>query len=74
MSKSSTKVAHDILRYMRENPRAADTLEGIAEWWLRDKYSLTKVRQMLAELVEEGLIVKLEGKDSRPIYRTDKAD
>jgi len=29
-------LAAEIVRYLRQNPRAADTLDGIHNWWLRD--------------------------------------
>lgn len=72
MSTARSKIAHDILRYTRENPEAADTLEGLAEWWLHNRYPLAKVREILAELIEEGLMVELEGRDSRTIYKRSK--
>ena len=73
MSQARSKIAHDILRHLHENPDAADAPEGIAKWWLRDEYQLSEVRLALAELVEDGSIVELSGRDSRPIYRASKA-
>lgn len=72
MSKERPEIAHDILRYMSANPEAADTLEGIVEWWLHDKYSAGVVRQMLVELVAEGLMVELQGSELRTIYRMNR--
>jgi hypothetical protein len=72
MSTAHSKIAHDILRYTRDNPQAADTLEGIAEWWLHNRYPLVKVRETLAELIEEGLIVELEGRDAHTVYKRSK--
>jgi hypothetical protein len=73
MSQALPKIAHDIMRYMSENPGAADTLEGIAAWWLGGKYPLPEVRQALGELVARGLIVEVEGKDLQAIYRKNRS-
>jgi len=67
-----SKTAHDILSYVHENPHAADTVEGIAKWWLRDQYLLTEVRQVLAQLVSEGLMIKVEGNNLQPIYKLNR--
>lgn len=69
MSKALPNIAHDLMRYTSENPEAADTLEGIATWWLGGRYSLPEVRKILAELVDQGLLVEVEGKDLHTIYR-----
>ncbi|HEV2763474.1 MAG TPA: hypothetical protein VGV38_10900 [Pyrinomonadaceae bacterium] len=73
MSRARPEIAHDILRYMRANPEAADTLEGIAEWWLHRKYSEESVREMLVELVAEGVLAEFRGSELRTIYRMNKA-
>lgn len=72
MSKALPNIAHDLMRYTAENPEAADTLEGIAAWWLGGRYSLPEVRKILATLVDEGLFVEVEGKDLQTIYRRSK--
>ncbi len=69
MSNVSSKLAHDILRYAQQNPDAADTAEGVAKWWLHDKYPLTTVRQVLAELTAAGLMEEREGISLQKIYR-----
>jgi hypothetical protein len=72
MSKALPKIAHDVLRYIHEHPEAADTPEGVAKWWLRDRYPLTRVREVLAKLVAEGLLVEREGRNHEVIYRQKK--
>jgi hypothetical protein len=69
MSKALPKIAHDLMRYTSKNPEAADTLEGIAEWWLGGEYPLPEVRRVLAEFVDRGLIVEVGVKDRRTLYR-----
>lgn len=43
-----------LCRYLRERPDAADTLLGIAQWWLpvaMQDIALNRLRQALAELI-----------------------
>ena len=66
------EIARDILAYLMGHPGAQDTLEGIAEWWLleqRIKRQMAVVREALADLVAENLVLKRQGKDSRTHYR-----
>ena len=54
-------LAQEIKRYLRAHPRAADTVEGIAKWWLaRQRYeeALKRVRDALDLLVEQGVVTK----------------
>jgi hypothetical protein len=65
-------VALRILSYLRTHKHAQDTLEGIAEWWLleqRIRYVSKQVKQALAELVEQGMVLKRIGRDGRAHYR-----
>jgi hypothetical protein len=66
------KIAREILAYLAEHPCAQDTLEGIVEWWLLDQAirNWTKnVRDVLMELVAEGLVIERKGRDGRTHYR-----
>lgn len=72
MNQETPQIAHDILSYARANPNAADTVEGIVKWWLRDRHSLAGVARALIELVEEGAMVKLVSNNSEPIYKLNK--
>ena len=70
--KEEREVCDYILAYLAENPDAGDTLEGIAEWWLRNqmiKFEIQAVSEAVANLVAEGLIVERKGSDSRSIYK-----
>ncbi len=61
----------EILKYLRAHPRAADTVEGIANWWLpRQRYEedIQKVEQALDELSERGLVAKTTLADGTILY------
>ena len=65
------EVALKILRYLQEHPRAADTANGILEWWLL-KQSISEeqnlVDQALKMLVEKNLILSTTAVDGRKHY------
>lgn len=53
---TSREVREAVCRYLRERPDAADTLLGIAQWWLpiaMQDIALDRVRQALTELIVE---------------------
>ena len=53
------EIRHAVLAYLHAHPQAADTLHGIANWWLpRQRYddSCVRIEQVLAGLVAEGLL------------------
>jgi hypothetical protein len=75
MTDATKPITYDILAYLSENPDAQDTLEGIAEWWLSEqtvKPSTAVVGEALTELVERGLILARNGKDSRTVYKVNR--
>lgn len=45
-----------LLHYLACHPQAADTLPGVARWWVGDdgRYSLEQVRSALDRLVDGG--------------------
>ena len=64
MGRDLSPTAKRILRYLTNRPEAADTVAGIAEWWLmRDtiETALTEGRSALRELLDEGLVSEIEG-------------
>lgn len=68
---ATRKVAVKILRYLAEHPNAADTSEGILEWWLFKQSIFDEekvVEQALDSLVEQKLIFKVEAADTRKHY------
>ena len=61
----------EILSYLRRHPQAADTVTGIASWWLpqqRGEAALTGVQQALDELATQGLVVKTMLADGTILY------
>ena len=68
-------IVHEILTYLVDHPDAKDTLEGIVQWWLlerRIQNAIAKVKEALAELVAQGLVLENEGRDSRIHYRINR--
>ena len=66
------KLAHHILRYLREHPEAQDTIEGITVWWVSEraiKLWLPQVRKALATLVRDGYLEKRIAAGGNVFYR-----
>lgn len=65
------QVTDEILSYLRNHPDAADTLDGILNWWLpRQRYETERERieQSLEELVAQGLVSKKVLGDGTILY------
>ncbi len=61
MIKEEVRLAEEISNYLRKNPGAGDTLEGITTWWLdleQGKQSVRKVTAAMEILMDKGLIRK----------------
>jgi hypothetical protein len=55
------KMADAILGYLAEHPRASDTLEGIAEWWImrhQVRVEVNTLKRILRQLTDSGLLEK----------------
>ena len=66
------QIGYRILKYLVENPNAQDTLEGIVEWWLLDRLTMSnvdKVKEALSHLVSAHLVVERQAKESRTYYK-----
>jgi hypothetical protein len=64
-------ISEKILNYLSKHPDANDTLEGITEWWLlnqRIMYEMEKVKAAVFNLVEDGWLIAIKGKDSTLRY------
>ena len=59
-----------ILEYLAEHPRASDTLEGIAEWWIMRqlvRVEIKTLQKVLRQLMKSGLLEKI-GEGNEAIY------
>jgi hypothetical protein len=57
--KHEEELTSAVLGYLAENPRAMDTLEGIAEWWITRqliRVEVTTLARVLRRLTERGLL------------------
>ena len=65
-------IVYDILTFLAEHPDSSDTLDGIVQWWLlerRIEHQIAKVKEALAELVNDKLVLEYQAKDARVHYR-----
>ncbi|NIM98885.1 hypothetical protein GTO10_03260 [Candidatus Saccharibacteria bacterium] len=66
------QLCREILTYLTEHHNASDTVEGITQWWLleqRIRHEVAMVKEALAELVIEGLVLEYQGGDLQTHYR-----
>ena len=73
-SASDIDCLHDaILRYLQSNPNAADSLDGIMNWWLPklgyEKVDSENVLQALELLIAKGVVRKVSLMDGTILYR-----
>ena len=69
---SLSRLAQQILAYLRQHRMARQTLEDIAGWWSlgqRLDRSTAEVKAALAELKQGGLVVITQGRDGKLRYR-----
>jgi len=67
-----SEMAAEILEYLAEHPDAQDSLEGIVEWWLLERRLKRKtqlVKEVLADLVSQGLVQQSQNRDAPSRYR-----
>ena len=67
-----SETAQAILDYLRRNPEAQDTLEGIVQWWLPEQHFTPRVATIkgaLQELLAAEFISEHRGKDAQVSYR-----
>ncbi len=70
VSASVIKVVSVVSWYLRLNPLASDTLEGIAQWWLKaDEVSLTDLTCALEQMEQAGVIEVTNAADGQVRYR-----
>jgi len=62
----------EIVAYLRAHPGAADSLEGIVEWWLpHQRYETAKsaIQLALNDLAAQGIVEEIILGDSARLYR-----
>jgi hypothetical protein len=67
-----SRLAREILSYLSARPDTQDTLDGIVQWWMRERKSdqhTTLVKEVLGDLVTQGLIEKIRIEGQSPYYR-----
>ena len=72
VEKKMEKISRMILDYLRKNPDAGDTLEGITRWWLnmeRIDFSVKEVAQALESLIEQGVITINKTRGGTALYK-----
>ncbi len=77
MHNTKEDTARMILDYLRRNPEAGDTIEGISKWWLnREKIDVTvdEISIALEKLITKGTIEKQSVNGENSIYRISKND
>jgi hypothetical protein len=75
MNDEQAQIAYEILRYLIDNPKAEDTLEGIVTWWLMErsiKQQTLSVKQALEMLVANRLLISQTGGDSQTYYKINR--
>ena len=71
IEKKVSEIAEEIYRYLSAHPNSADTIDGVAQWWLlHERYlkGLELVENALELLVEKGLIARRTNPDGNVIY------
>jgi Fe2+ or Zn2+ uptake regulation protein len=66
------QMAEAIKRYLQQHPQAADTLDGVVNWWLlRQRYETATsiVGKALNQLVEQGELTTITTTGGKTIYR-----
>ena len=66
-----SEIQSEILMYLEEHPDAADTIEGVRQWWLFQRmaaYSRDKVLVALDRLRNEGLIEAVTLSDGQKVF------
>ena len=64
------EIVRALSRYLRLNPLASDTLEGITQWWLKSpNTSQADLLQALARMAQAGVVEASHAADGQVRYR-----
>ncbi len=72
MNNTKENIDKMIHNYLRKNPNAGDTLEGISNWWLeceRVNQTVDKISQILEAMVKRGSLKKIKKNNTSYIYK-----
>jgi hypothetical protein len=75
MTEKKQQLGEEILQYLIDHPHAQDTLQGIVTWWLLErtiKHRTALVKEVLNNLVADGLIIAQQGSDSQIHYKINR--
>ncbi len=63
-------IADAIVSYLDSHPDAADTIEGIAKWWLPAKMcgDMRSIHSALARLAAQGVVQRRTHADRHVVY------
>ncbi|MCP4369602.1 MAG: hypothetical protein GY797_16045, partial [Deltaproteobacteria bacterium] len=70
-------IARMILNYLRKNPNAGDTLEGISKWWLdfeKIDIKVDEVSKVLEALIKEGKVKMQVIEGDNPVYLVERKE
>ena len=62
----------EIMQYLHMYPNAADSLNGVIDWWLSNRYQaedVNEVEQVLEQLITDGLVKKVFLIDRTVLYK-----
>ncbi len=71
LSKKEQKISAAILSYFHKNPHAADTLEGIFNWWPefeRMEVSIDELANVIDILVERKILSVVKQVNDKALY------
>jgi hypothetical protein len=63
-------VAAEIVRYLRAHPDAADTVDGVARWWLGRDAERNAIERAMALLVKRRMVEKHTLPEGTTVFRS----
>ena len=72
---TTLSIQNELLSYLEDHPNAADTAEGIRQWWLIKRiadYSKDIVEASLDQLVESKSVKKKQSTSGNEIYELNR--
>ena len=66
-------IANEIVRYLHQRPFAADTLDGIVKWWIKQQRveeQTRLVKQALSLLETQGFVVQRSSATGQTFFKS----